>query len=154
MGLTPWNAKEFRPALEQGAARAGRSVDELEIQSGLSVHLTDDVAATIAAMKPRIAMYVGGMGSRDKNFHKDAMARRGYADTANRIQELFLGGHREEAITAVPDDYVDEGALLGSPDRIRERFEPWATCGVTGFTLHTEQDEAVELMAGVVKEWS
>ena len=149
MGLSPANASAFRPALEQGAARAGRSPDSLTIQASVTARITDDVADTIAAMKPRVALYVGGMGARDKNFHKDAMARRGYADAAERIQELFLAGRRDEAIAAVPDEYVDEGALLGSPARIRERFAPWTTCGLTGLTVHTDQDAAIELLAEV-----
>ncbi len=149
MGLTPTNADTFRPALETGAARSGRRLDELEIQAGFTVELTDDVGATIAAMKPRIGRYIGGMGSREQNFHKDAMARRGHADAAERIQELFLAGRRDEAVAAVPDEYVDDGALLGSPDRIRRRWKPWADCGVTGVTIHTGQTEAVELMAEV-----
>jgi hypothetical protein len=111
------------------------------------VRLTDDVAGPIAKMKPRVALYVGGMGARDHNFHKDAMVRRGYADAAERIQELFLAGRRDDATTAVPDEYVDEGALLGSPDRIGKRFVPWTECGVTGLTIHADQDEAIELMA-------
>ncbi len=77
------------------------------------------------------------------------MARRGYADAASRLQELFLAGRRDEAVAAVPDEYVDEGALLGSPARIAERFRPWAECGVTGLTIHTDQDAAVELMARI-----
>jgi hypothetical protein len=75
------------------------------------------------------------------------MARRGYADEANKIQELFLAGRRDEAIATVPDEYIDEGGLIGSPARIKERFQPWASCGLTGLTIHTDQDEAVELMA-------
>ncbi len=107
--------------------------------------------ATIAKMKPRVALYVGGMGARDHNFHKDAMVRRGYGDAADRIQELFLAGRREEAIEAVPDEYVDEGALLGSPVRIADRLVPWTECGITGLTIHAEQDAAVELMADLVR---
>ncbi len=149
MGLSPANAAEFRATLEKGAARSGRSLDTLAIQSSTSVHLTDDVAATIARMKPRVALYVGGMGARDHNFHKDAMVRRGYGDAAERIQELFLAGRRDDAIAAVPDEYVDEGGLLGSPDRIAQRFVAWAECGITGLTIHADQDEAVELMARV-----
>jgi alkanesulfonate monooxygenase SsuD/methylene tetrahydromethanopterin reductase-like flavin-dependent oxidoreductase (luciferase family) len=80
------------------------------------------------------------------------MARRGYADAAQRIQDLFLDSRRDEAIAAVPDDYVDDGALLGSPDRIRQRFEPWTACGITGLTIHTDQDDAVELMAELARE--
>jgi alkanesulfonate monooxygenase SsuD/methylene tetrahydromethanopterin reductase-like flavin-dependent oxidoreductase (luciferase family) len=87
------------------------------------------------------------MGARDHNFHKDAMARRGYPDVAERIQELFLAGRRDEAVAAVPDEYVDEGALIGSRDRIAKRFVPWTECGITGLTIHTDQDAAVELIA-------
>jgi len=149
MGLSPANAAEFRPALEKGAARSGRSLDTLAVQSSTTVHITDDVAATIARMKPRIALYVGGMGARDHNFHKDAMARRGYPEAAERIQELFLAGRRDEAVAAVPDEYVDEGALIGSRERITKRFEPWTRCGITGLTIHTDQDDAIELMAAL-----
>lgn len=151
MGLSPANAAEFRTALEKGAARSGRSLDTLAIHSSTTVQLTDDVAATIATMKPRVALYVGGMGARDHNFHKDAMVRRGYGAAADRIQELFLAGRREEAIEAVPDEYVDEGALLGSPLRIADRLVPWTGCGITGLTVHAEQDAAIELMADLVR---
>jgi F420-dependent oxidoreductase-like protein len=147
MGLAPANAAEFRPVLEKGAARSGRSLDTLAIHGSVTVHLTDDVAATIAKMKPRVALYVGGMGAREKNFHKDAMARRGYAEAAERIQQLFLAGKREEAVAAVPDEYIDEGGLIGSRARIAERFRPWTECGLTGLTIHTDRDDAVELMA-------
>src|SRR5439155_25209506 len=97
MGLSPANASEFRATLEKGAARSGRSLDTFAIHASTTVHLTDDVAATIAAMKPRVAFYVGGMGTRDHNFHTDAMVRRGYAEAAERIQELFLAGRRDDA---------------------------------------------------------
>ncbi len=149
MGLAPANAREFQVTLEKGAVRSGRSLATLEIQASTTVRITDDLRATIDAMKPRVALYVGGMGARDLNFHKDAMARRGYADAASRLQELFLAGRRDEAVAAVPDEYIDEGALLGSPARIAERFRPWAGCGVTGLTIHTDQDAAVELMARI-----
>jgi F420-dependent oxidoreductase-like protein len=152
MGLSPANAPSFRPALERGAARSGRSLATLAIHASTTVHLTDDVEATIAAMKPRIALYVGGMGARDHNFHKDAMVRRGYPEAAARIQELFLAGRRDEAVQAVPDEYVDEGALIGSEERIAKRFTPWTECGVTGLTVHTDQDAAVELLARLAKE--
>ncbi|MDQ1436263.1 MAG: hypothetical protein QOF59_3079 [Actinomycetota bacterium] len=151
MGLSPANAAAFRATLEKGAARSGRDVDTLAVQASTTVHLTDDVAGTIARMKPRVALYVGGMGARDKNFHKDSMVRRGYAEAADRIQELFLAGRRDDATDAVPDEYVDEGALLGSADRIAKRLVPWTECGITGLTIHADQDEAVELMADLAR---
>jgi F420-dependent oxidoreductase-like protein len=154
MGLSPANASGFRATLEKGAARSGRALDTLAIHASTTVQLTDDVAGTIAAMKPRVALYVGGMGARDLNFHKDAMVRRGYADAAQRIQELFLEGRRDDATNAVPDEYVDEGALLGSRERIAQRFVPWTECGVTGLTIHAGQDDAVELMADLARPTS
>jgi len=150
MGYAPSNARGFRAALEEGAARSGRSLDTLEVQATCGVRITDDVGAVIGAAKPQLAFYVGGMGSRDQNFHKDAMTRRGYGDAADRIQELFLAGHRDEAVAAVPDEYVDEGGLFGSPQRIKERLGPWTSCGATGLIVNAEQDEALELMADLL----
>ena len=150
MGFDPHNAASFRPLLEEGAARSGRDLATLEVHAGTSVTITDDVKGTIAKSKPMLGLYIGGMGSRDRNFHKDAMARRGYGEAAERIQELFLAGRRDEAIAAVPDEFIDDGGLIGSPARIRERFEPWTRCGITGLTIRTDQDEALELMADIV----
>jgi F420-dependent oxidoreductase-like protein len=147
MGFDPFNAASFRPLLEEGAARSGRDLDTLEIHSGCSVVVTDDVRGAFDAIKPMLGMYVGGMGSKEHNFHKDAMIRRGFGDAAERIQELFLAGRKDEAIAAVPDDFIDSGGLYGSPERIRERWEPWTRCGITGLTIRAHQPEALELMA-------
>jgi F420-dependent oxidoreductase-like protein len=150
MGLNPSNAHEFTPALERGAARSGRSLDTLEVTSGCSVRITDDVAGTLAAMKPQTAFFVGGYGTKDHNFHRDAMVRRGYRAEAERIQELFLAGRRDEAAATVPDEYLDDGGLFGSPRRIEERLQPWLSCGITSLTVNAAQDEALESMADLV----
>ena len=149
MGYNPETKHVYRPWLEEGLARAGRKWSDLAIQAGVQVNLTNDVAAALAAQKPFVALYVGGMGAKKKNFHKDMMTRRGFPEAAERIQELFLAGRREEAIAAVPDEYVDQAALIGPAERIRERFRAWQDLGVDGLTLHTEQDEALELMAKI-----
>ena len=83
-------------------------------------------------MKPGTALYIGGMGHRTKNFHNDNMVRRGYVDAARRIQELFLAGRKEEAAAAVPDEFLDETALIGPVERIRERYRLWADDPITG----------------------
>jgi hypothetical protein len=101
-----------------------------------------------------VALYVGGMGHPKANFHKDQMVRRGYPEEAQRIEELFLAGRREEAIAAVPDQYVDDGGLIGPPDRIRERFRPWIGSGATGLTLHTREQSALELVSAISSELS
>ena len=83
------------------------------------------------AQKPGIALYVGGMGHPTMNFHKRAMEQLGYADAAARIEELFRAGRKQEAADAVPDEFVDEQALVGTPRRIRERYRAWADCGMS-----------------------
>ena len=98
-------------------------------------------------MKPGIALYVGGMGHRDKNFHNDMMVRRGYPEAAAKIQELYLAGRKQEAMDAVPDEYCDESALVGPAQRIRERYVEWEGSGATGLILTGAQPEAMELMA-------
>jgi F420-dependent oxidoreductase-like protein len=154
MGFVPGMLDVYRADLEEGARRAGRKLADLEIQAQTQVVVSDDVAGAIAKQKPTTALYVGGMGHEKLNFHKDAMTRRGYGEAAERIQELFLAGRRAEAVAAVPDEYVDEGALLGPPARIRERFRAWLDSGATGLTLHTSQDQALELLAELAGSWS
>ena len=148
-GFVPGMLDVYRPWLEEGFRRAGggKGFHTFEIQAGCQVHVTDDVGAGLAAMKPMTALYVGGMGHRDVNFHKDMMVRRGYPEAAARIQELFLAGHRSEAIAAVPDEYLDEGGLIGPLSRIRERFPAWLDSGATGLTIWSEHDDVLELMA-------
>jgi F420-dependent oxidoreductase-like protein len=149
LSFVPGSLELYRPWLEEGFRRAGggKSLADLEIQAGVSVLVTNDVAAALARMKPGIALYAGGMGHRDINFHNDMMVRRGYGDAAQRIQELYLAGRKDEAIAAVPDEFCDEGALVGPVERITERYRAWEESGVTGLTLSASQPDALELMA-------
>jgi F420-dependent oxidoreductase-like protein len=148
MGFAPGMLEVYRPWLEEGFRRAGnRSLDDLEIQAQAQLVVCDDVEAALASLKPMAALYVGGMGHEKANFHKDQMVRRGFGEAADRVQELFLAGRREEAVAAVPDEYVDQGALVGPPERIRERLRPWLASGATGLTLHTREPEALELVS-------
>jgi F420-dependent oxidoreductase-like protein len=153
LGFVPGLMKTYRPWLDEGFRRAGggKSLADLEIQPMTGVHITDDVSAALRRMKPNTALYVGGMGHRTKNFHNDMMVRRGYPEAAARIQELYLAGRKAEAIDAVPDEYLDEGALVGPPERIRQRYREWEDSGATGLIVNTTQDEALELMAGLVR---
>jgi F420-dependent oxidoreductase-like protein len=154
LNLVPAQMHMFRPWLEEGFRRAGngKSYKDFEIQVSVHVRLTDDVRSALRELKPTIALYVGGMGHPDKNFHKMAMIRRGYGDAAETIQEMFLTGRRGEAIEAVPDDYLDEMALVGPPARIRERYKAWADAGFTGLTVRTTQDDAIELIAELARD--
>lgn len=149
MGFVPGMLDVYRPWLEEGFRRAGggKGLADFEIQPMITVLVTEDVRGALARMKPGIALYVGGMGHRDKNFHNDMMVRRGYPEAAARIQELYLAGRKREAIEAVPDEYCDEGALVGPAQRIRERYPEWEKSGATGLILGSLQVEAMELMA-------
>ena len=152
MHLAPDSLKKtYLPIIEEGLAKRtdGKTLDDFEIRASLSVHIAPDVQQALDAMKPMVALFVGGMGAKDKNFHKDAMVDRGYADAAERIQELYLAGHKEEAAAAVPDEYVDDECLVGPPDRIRERWQPWRDSGVTQMCFTQPSDEVVELMAKI-----
>jgi F420-dependent oxidoreductase-like protein len=154
LGFVPSTAKTFAPWLEEGFRRAGhgKSYANFEIQPMTSLLLTDDVKGALARMKPNVALYVGGMGHQNKNFHNDVMVRRGYAAAAKRIQELYLAKRYDEAIAAVPDEYVDEGALVGPAERIAKRFREWQDSGATGLTVTaSDQPEALELLAKLAR---
>ena len=149
MHFVPGRMEHYRPWVEEGFRRAGngKSWKDFEIQAGGRVIITDDVKAALAESKPGIALYVGGMGHKDLNFHNEHMVQRGYPDVAEKVQELYLAGRKQEAIAAIPDEYVDDAGLYGSVDRIEKRWGAWADSGITGFTVNTHQEEAVELMA-------
>jgi F420-dependent oxidoreductase-like protein len=149
LAFVPGMMDLYRPWLEEGFRRAGngKSFADLEIQAGISVVVTDDVQSALNRMKPGIALYAGGMGHRDKNFHNDMMVRRGFPEAAEKIQELYLAGRKREAVKAVPDDYCDEQALVGPTERIRDRYKAWESSGATGLTLSSQRIEALELMA-------
>jgi len=151
LSFVPGMMDTYRPWIEEGFARAGngKSWDDFEIQPMVGVAVTDDVRGALRASKNGIALYVGGMGHRNKNFHNDMMVRRGFGEAAARIQELYLAGHKAEAAEAVPDEYVDDGALIGPKQRIAERYAEWEGSGATGLTLNTSQPEAIELLAGL-----
>ncbi|MEA3214989.1 MAG: hypothetical protein QOJ19_1145 [Acidimicrobiia bacterium] len=157
MHFVPGRMEQYRPWVEEGFARARkRGIDRgwhnFEVQCQLPVRITDDVSSALAAQKPSISLYVGGMGHESINFHNQHMTQMGYGDAAKRIQELFLGGRKDEAAKAVPDEYVDERCLVGPPERIRSRYPAWAESGATGLTLVTSQPAALELMADLSAE--
>jgi F420-dependent oxidoreductase-like protein len=153
LGLTPSSVAEYLPWVEEGFARArAKGVDKgfhnFDIVASAHVDVSDDVQAALQQLKPEVALYVGGMGHRYKNFHKDMMTRRGYGDAADRIQELYLAGRKQEATDAVPDEWVDEKSLVGPPARIKQRYQRWEQCRqLDSLYIRTKQDEAIEVMA-------
>ena len=149
MGFVPGAMEEYRPWLEEGFRRAGngKSFGNFTIQASVHVEVDNDVKAALARLKPEVALYVGGMGHRTKNFHNDIMVRRGFGDAASRIQELYLAGRKDEAIAAVPDEWVDLKSLVGPAARIRERYRAWEDCGADSLSVRSRQPEAIEVMA-------
>jgi F420-dependent oxidoreductase-like protein len=150
MGFGPNGMAIYGDQLAEGFGRRtdGRGLADFEIFSGLSIRITDDVRGALDAMRPLTGMYVGGMGSASHNFHRDAMARRGFPEAAARIQELWLAGRKEDAVAAVPDEYLEQGALLGSESRIRDRWKTdFADGDVTGYIVRADQAEAMALLA-------
>jgi F420-dependent oxidoreductase-like protein len=148
MGLGPEGTDAYQDALDEGFARRdGEPPPGFEVFGGLQVRLTDDVRAALDGMKPLTAMYVGGMGSETHNYHREAMARRGFPEAAERIGELWRARRKDDAAAAVPDDYLEQSALLGTPDRIRKRWAEVQRPGVTGLIVGTDQPEALDLLA-------
>jgi F420-dependent oxidoreductase-like protein len=121
----------FREWLDAGFKAAGRSPEGFDVMPMVSVVVGPDVAACRALVKPRVALYVGGMGARGRNFYNDIARRYGYEDAAKTIQDLYLSGKKAEAEAAVPDALVDEVALCGPKERIRERLTEWKSARVT-----------------------
>ena len=149
LGFVPGSMPEYQPWLDAGFKRAGagKAKRGFAIQASAHVEVSDDVKGALQRLKPDVALYVGGMGHRDKNFHKDIMVRRGYKDAAERIQELFLAQRKDEAAAAVPDEWVDAKSLVGPADRIKQRYRAWEDSGITGLTVRSRQPEAIEVMA-------
>src|SRR4051795_13628845 len=132
----------FKPHL--GAARDG-----FEIAPSVSVLVGDDVESLRDMLKPMLALYVGGMGAKGKNFYNSLFRRYGYEREADEIQELYLGGKERDAAAAVPDAFVDAVALVGPKERIRDRLDAYREAGVTTLLVGTPQPEALQVMAEV-----
>lgn len=128
------------------AARPGFDVAAFAVP----VVLDDDLQAARDAVKPKLALYLGGMGARSRNFYADLVARYGYEADARRIQNLYLDGKRLEAIAAVPDALVDEVALVGPRERIAARLEAWRESGVTTLLVETPDLAALRTLAELV----
>jgi F420-dependent oxidoreductase-like protein len=150
--FSPGRARPFHDALAEGFARAGAAGkrERFDVAPMAPVVVGEDVEACLARVKPRVALYVGGMGARGRNFYFDLACRYGYEAAAARIQALYLEGRRAEAEAAVPDALVDEVALCGPPARIRERLATWRAAGVTTLVCATSEPEAIRVMAELV----
>ena len=153
--FTPRMADTYQGWLDEGFARPGarRTRETFEIGATCELHVTDrpeEKAAVHAALRPRVALYMGGMGAREQNFHKAVFERMGYRDVAHRIQELFLEGRKEEAAAFVPDELLEEIAIVGTPDEVRAQVGRWEDAGVTMLILALRTPDEVRRVAEVV----
>ena len=130
--FSPEHVAEFRPLLEEGFARAGggKSFGDFDIAPTVNVNVSDDRAAARDAMRPILALYVGGMGSRKQNFYNEIVRRYGFEDAAREVQDLYLEGRKEEAAAALPDELIDAVSLCGPADVVRERLAVFRAAGV------------------------
>ena len=124
--------------------------DDFEILCPVNIHVTDDLEAGRLEVKQNIALYVGGMGSRDRNFHNKLVSRMGFEDAAKRIQNLYLDGKKSDAIAAVPDELVDEISLVGPKEVIRQRLAAWEDSAVTGLLVWPKTTEDIATFAELV----
>jgi F420-dependent oxidoreductase-like protein len=141
--------KMFREWLDEGFTRGGRRPERFDIMPSVIVVMGDDVAACRASVKGRLALYVGGMGARGKNFYNELARRYGYEGPARAIQDLYLSGKKAEAEAAVPDELVDEVALCGPRERIRERVAEYREAGVTTLMVASNDATVLRTMAEV-----
>jgi F420-dependent oxidoreductase-like protein len=142
---SPWREEVYADSL------AGQG-DDFEIMYPMQMHVTDDVDAGRLEVKKNLALYLGGMGARGQNFHNHLAVRLGFGDAAKKIQDLYLGGDKAGAVAAVPDEMVDEIALVGPKDRIKQRLAAWEDSAVTGLMVWPKSDadlsEYAELILG------
>jgi F420-dependent oxidoreductase-like protein len=139
----------YGEALAAGFARAGggKGLDRFDIAPTVTVIVGDDPRALADFVRPMVALYVGGMGARGRNFYNDLACRYGYEAAAKEVQDLYLDGKKREAAAAVPFELIDEVSLLGPRERIAERLAAWRESGVTTLIVGAGQPEALETMA-------
>jgi F420-dependent oxidoreductase-like protein len=147
--FAPERMDVYREWLDEGFARstATKNLSNFDIAPTVTIEMGDDVTACRNKIKPHLALYIGGMGAREKNFYFNLACRYGYEEAAHRIQDFYLAGKKMEAVMAVPDELVDEVALCGPRERIAERLAAWQNCGITTLICGTSDINALRTMA-------
>lgn len=151
--LNPERFDLFQPSIEEGLAKAGngKSVKDFDVAPFVNLTMGDNLESARKPTKFFLALYIGGMGARNKNFYNDYAKRMGYEEAAVKIQDLYLDGKKQEAAEAVPDALVDEIALVGPRERIIERLQAWKAAGkvnhVGSMLLSMSSPEAYEVVA-------
>jgi F420-dependent oxidoreductase-like protein len=140
----PEHAEAHLEHLRAGAAKAGRSLEELDLAVGGTVAFTDDPEPLIAAQKPRVAFTLGAMGSPKTNFYNEAFRRAGFEDAAIEVQRLWVERRREEAAARVPDELVQKTTLFGSEAEVKDRIRAYRDAGITTLRIDPAGESATE----------
>jgi F420-dependent oxidoreductase-like protein len=147
--FSPEHVGMFRTRLQEGATVGGRTLDGFDIAPQVSVHISDDLEAARNFMRPALALYVGGMGSRKQNFYNALVCEYGFEEAAAEVQDLFLDGRREEAMAAIPDALVDLVSLVGPRDVVADRLSAYRDAGVGTLLVsplgHTREQQFEQL---------
>jgi F420-dependent oxidoreductase-like protein len=128
--FSPEYVSEFRKLLEEGAAQSGRTLENFDIAPTVNAYISDDRELARNLMRPVLALYIGGMGSRKQNFYNNLVQRYGFEKAAGEIQNLYLEGKKAEAGEAIPDDLIDMVSLCGPRDVVRDRLAAFRDAGV------------------------
>lgn len=145
-------ADQYNAWLDEGFARPGarRTRADFEVAATAQVVITDDVGAVLDAYRPSTALYVGGMGAKEKNFHAELYRRMGYGDVVDEVVEKFLSGQKEAALAAVPDEMVRETMIVGTEDEVRHQIKQWEAAGVTMLMVTARDPAQIRMLATLV----
>ena len=138
----------YRPHLEEGFARVpGKSFDDFDVAPSVAAVVGDDLEACYNQVRPMMALYIGGMGAKGKNFYNDLACRYGYEEAAAKVQDLYLAGQKREAMAAIPGELIDEVALVGPKARIKDQLEKWKAAPVSTLNLMVHDPESLKTVA-------
>lgn len=156
--FSPEHTAALRGPLEEGAARAGRSLEGFRICPNVNVMIGEDEDVARNAMRPMLALYVGGMGSREQNFYNRLVSTYGFEREAQQVQELYLAGRKNEAMLALPDELIDAVSIAGKPERARAKLRAFRDAGVETLIVspmafdNDERKEQLRLVAELAGE--
>jgi F420-dependent oxidoreductase-like protein len=137
-------------AVAAGLAKAGKSAAQFAIEPTVQIAVGDDLEMCYNQLRPMLALYIGGMGARGKNFYFDLVCLYGFEEAAHKIQDLYLAGNKGEALMAVPEALIDAVALVGPRDRIKDRLAMWKDSPITRLNLGTHDPDAIRMVAELV----
>ena len=156
--FSPGHTNALRVPLEEGAARADRSLDGFRICPSVNVMISDDLESARNSMRPIIALYVGGMGSREQNFYNRLVSSYGFERDAEKVQELYLAGQKTEAMFALPDELIDLVSIVGPRDRVKAKLRDFRDAGVETLIVwpvmpdHEERKRQLAMLAELNSE--